>query len=205
MKHLLDFYKAVLAGIMIGIGGVVYLSCESKLVGAVLFSIGLLTIVLRGFHLFTGKVGYLVVQPLAYLGFLAMVWVGNFVGTGIVGLLMRHTRYAPKALLAAKLWEAKAQDSLVSLFILAIFCGMLMYVAVDCCKICKQDGSLQIAIVVLAVVVFILSGFEHCIANMFYGWFACCWTPDLLLRLVVITLGNAVGGTLVPLVQRWER
>ena len=51
------FIKAVYAGFMIGIGGMVYLAVENKIVGSMLFSFGLLTIVTQGFYLYTGKIG----------------------------------------------------------------------------------------------------------------------------------------------------
>ncbi len=51
--------------------------------------------------------------------------------------------------------------------------------------------------------VFILCGFEHCVANMFYFSVAGCWSGKLLLRLLVMTLGNTVGGVLFPLARRW--
>ena len=47
------------AGVFIGIGGTVFLSCENRYVGAVLFSVGLLAICCMGLFLFTGRVGYL--------------------------------------------------------------------------------------------------------------------------------------------------
>ena len=52
------FVKAVYAGFMIGIGEMVYLAVENKVVGSLLFSFGLLTIVTQGFYLYTGKVGF---------------------------------------------------------------------------------------------------------------------------------------------------
>ena len=56
LKLIIDGIKA---GIMIAIGGSVFLSCESRYVGAVLFSVALLSICLKGYSLFTGKVGYI--------------------------------------------------------------------------------------------------------------------------------------------------
>ena len=58
MNRVQMFLKAVYAGFMIGIGGIVYLSVENKVVGSLLFSFGLLTIVTQGFFLYTGKVGF---------------------------------------------------------------------------------------------------------------------------------------------------
>ena len=66
-KYMRMFALAVLAGIAIGIGGIVYLTMENKIVGALLFTVGLYTICVHGLNLFTGKAGYLVVQPVSYL------------------------------------------------------------------------------------------------------------------------------------------
>ena len=51
--------QSILAGVCIGLGGAFYLGFESKILGALFFTLGLFTIVTRGFHLFTGRVGYL--------------------------------------------------------------------------------------------------------------------------------------------------
>jgi len=45
---------------MIGVGAVIYLSLENKVIGALLFSVGLLSICCLGLNLFTGKIGYVV-------------------------------------------------------------------------------------------------------------------------------------------------
>lgn len=202
MKTFAIFVNSVLAGCMIGVGGTVFLSCDNKVAGALFFSLGLLTIVTRGFYLFTGKAGYAVEQPPAYMGFLAQVWLGNFVGTGLVGLAVRATRVGGAiAEKSAALWQTKSADSLLSIFILAVFCGLLMYLAVDGYKNASNEVA-KVLMVLFCVIVFILSGFEHCIANMFYGWAALCWTPDALLRLVVMTVGNLAGGVLVPLSKK---
>ena len=59
--HINTFLGAVLAGILIGIGGVLYLAnAANKTVGAFMFSIGLYAIVVNKLNLFTGKVGYVV-------------------------------------------------------------------------------------------------------------------------------------------------
>ena len=55
-----------LAGISISLGGTVFLACDSKIVGAVLFSVGLFSICAFGFHLFTGKVCYVFDNDRAY-------------------------------------------------------------------------------------------------------------------------------------------
>lgn len=194
MKYLKDFVLAVLAGLAIGVGGIVYLSVENKVVGAVLFAVGLYIICEQGLNLFTGKVGYLVGQNAAYLPFLGIVWLGNLVGTGAAAVIAGATRIGGIAEKAAALCQTKNADSMMSLFLLGIFCGMLMYAAVDSYKKCKNP-----LILIFCVAVFILCGFEHCIADMFYYSAAGLWTVDALVRILVITLGNSLGGILLPL------
>lgn len=194
MKYLKDFVLAVLAGLAIGVGGIVYLSVENKVVGAVLFAVGLYIICEQGLNLFTGKVGYLVGQNAAYLPFLGIVWLGNLVGTGAAAVIAGATRIGGIAEKAAALCQTKNADSMMSLFLLGIFCGMLMYAAVDSYKKCKNP-----LILIFCVAVFILCGFEHCIADMFYYSAAGLWTVDALVRILVITLGNSLGGMLLPL------
>ncbi len=54
----------------------------------------------------------------------------------------------------------------------------------------------------LGVMVFILCGFEHCVANMYYFSVAGMWSGKTLLYLLVMTLGNAVGGVVFPVIRR---
>lgn len=197
MKVLRDFLLAVLAGLAIGVGGIVFLSMENKVIGAVLFAVGLYIICEQGLNLFTGKVGYLVGQNAAYLPFLGVVWLGNLAGTGLAAVLAGATRIGGIGEKAALLCQTKNADSMVSLFLLGIFCGMLMYAAVDSYKQCKNP-----LILIFCVAVFILCGFEHCIADMFYYSAAGMWTVDAMVRILVITLGNSLGGVLLPLGKR---
>ncbi|MCD8045811.1 MAG: formate/nitrite transporter family protein [Clostridiales bacterium] len=53
--------------------------------------------------------------------------------------------------------------------------------------------------------VFILCGFEHCVADMFYFSVAGVWSGQAVLRLLVISAGNAVGAVIFPLVRKWLR
>lgn len=202
MKLAANFVNSILAGALIAIGGAVFLSCESKPLGALFFSLGLLTIVTRGFYLFTGKAGYAVEQKPAYLGFLSLVWLGNFAGTGLVALALRATRAGEAmAQKADALWQVKTADTLTSLLVLSVFCGVLMYLAVDAYKTLQNDTA-RVVLVIFCVVVFILCGFEHCVANMFYGWVALAWNPNTLCRLLLMSAGNLLGGILVPLSKK---
>lgn len=202
MKNIINILvRAFLTGIAIGIGGAVFLSCESKVVGAFLFGTGLFTILTFGFYLYTGKVGYIVENKPEYIGEVTLIWLGNLIGTFVSARLLLLTRVAGIASKAASMCEVKMNDNLVSLFVLAIFCGMLMFIAADGYKKINHETGKCLAIF-LPVMAFILSGFEHCIANMFYFSLADAWTVKSFGYLLVMTLGNAAGGMLIPLCRK---
>lgn len=199
MSKLRDFVYAVLAGISISIGGVVYLSLENKMVGALLFSVGLFTVCTFGLNLFTGKVCYLPGKGAFYVGWLALVWLGNLVGAELTGLLVRVTRIgAALSERAMGLCETKLGDSLPSIFILAIFCNIMIYIGVENYRSNPHEVGKYLGIV-FGVIVFILCGFEHCVANMFYFAVANVWSGKTVLYLLVMTLGNTAGGLVFPL------
>ena len=193
------FCKAVLAGIAIAIGGIIYLSVENKIIGALLFTVGLYAIVLNGLFLYTGKVGYLVVEKdkKEYLLILLTTWLGNLVGTAIGAFAFLNTRNALVAQNVDIICDAKLDDTPLSIFILAVFCGFLMYIAVDGFK---EKGNP--IILFMGVSVFILCGFEHCIANMFYFSLAGAWSGKAFLYLLIMTIGNSVGGILIRFVKK---
>lgn len=198
MERIRQFFSAILAGMLIGMGGTVFLSQSNPVVGSFLFAIGLFTIVVFQLHLFTGKVGYAPFQKPVYLIELAITWLGNLVGTGITACMVRNSRiYEGMAERVAGIAEVKLADNFLSLFLLAIFCGMLMFIAVDCFRN-VQGSTLRFIGVFIPVMVFILSGFEHVIANMFYFSLAGAWSAHCLAAIIVMTLGNAVGGMLIP-------
>ena len=190
---------SIYSGLCIGLGGTVYLSCDNKILGSFLFGLGLFTILNFGFNLFTGKVGYFVNNKPSYWGFLGIVWLGNFIGTFLFAKMIAATRYG--ATLQAKanaLCLVKDGDSIVSLLVLGIFCGMLMFIAADGYKNIENQVG-KVVVVFLPVMVFILSGFEHCIADMFYFSLAGDFSALMLKSLIVITVGNSIGGGLIPL------
>ena len=59
-------------------------------------------------------------------------------------------------------------------------------------------------ILFICVSVFILSGFEHCVANMFYFFLAGMWSLKAVGYLLIMTVGNSLGGMLIPAVKKLE-
>ena len=203
------FLNAILAGIALGIAGTVNLSVGGGIPGAFLFGFGLFLILCFMFKLYTGAIGYLMTQPrnmfFPYIGTLVTIWLGNFTGAFLVGMTIRQTRVAEKIVPAAlKLCEVKLADTWLSVLILSVFCGLLMFIAVDMFRQ-NQPSLFSFAMVFLCVMVFILSGFEHCIANMYYFSVSGCVTSNpgpTLVSLLIMTLGNSLGGWFLPLMNR---
>lgn len=203
MKYNIEILiKSILAGIMIGIGGTIYLSLDNKTVGSILFAIGLFIIVVYSFNLYTGKIGYLINNfNKKYIRELIITLIGNFIGTFFVGFILRYTRiYNMISEKAKTLADIKINDTLISILILSFFCGILMYLAVNTYKEVKDIG--KYLAVFLGVIVFILCGFEHCIANMYYFSVSSTWSLNTLLYLLVMILGNSLGGILIPLCNK---
>ena len=203
MKYNIEILiKSILAGIMIGIGGTIYLSLDNKIVGSILFAIGLFIIVVYSFNLYTGKIGYLINNfNKKYINELIITLIGNFIGTFFVGFILRYTRtYNMISEKAKTLADIKLNDTLISILILSFFCGILMYLAVNTYKEVKDIG--KYLAVFLGVIVFILCGFEHCIANMYYFSVSSTWSLNTLLYLLVMILGNSLGGILIPLCNK---
>lgn len=201
---MLNFVKSLYSGLCIGLGGTAFLSCDNKILGAFLFGLGLFTILNFGFNLFTGKVGYFVNNKPSYWGFLGIVWLGNFAGTFLFAKMMSVTRYGDTLQAKANaLCLVKDGDCIVSLLVLGIFCGMLMFIAADGFKTIENQFG-KIVTVFLPVMVFILSGFEHCIADMFYFSLAGDFSPAMFQSLLVVSIGNSIGGGLIPLMQKMK-
>ncbi|MEG1549242.1 MAG: formate/nitrite transporter family protein [Ruthenibacterium sp.] len=194
MKNTAVFLRAVLAGMMVGVGGTVFLSTDNKIVGSFLFSLGLFAICQLGLWLYTGKIGYAYRKKAGYPTQLLLTWLGNFAGTAGVASVMRLTRIGDAiSEKAAAMCSAKLADNLWSILILSVFCGILMALAVE--NYARNQRTFAgVFGLILCVMVFILCSFEHCIANMFYFTVANVWSFSAFVKLLVMTLGNSIGG-----------
>jgi nitrite transporter NirC len=192
--------KAIIAGIYIGIAGLVYLSLDNHIIGALLFSFGLLVIVTRGYNLYTGKIGYLLPYTKGYIMVILKTLLGNILGIAAVAFLFRLTGISSVVTAGSDLFALKMTHTWYETLALAIFCGMMMYIAVDSFKNVKHDIA-KVIILVFAVMIFILSKFEHSIANMLYFFLGDAYTLKSILYLVLMILGNAIGAIALNLVE----
>lgn len=184
------FLKSLASGVLIGVGGIVYLSCDIKYIGAFLFSLGLFTICEFGLKLYTGEVGYIVINKGKYYLEVLQTLFGNIVGTLIAGLLTTVAK-PEVSQKASVLCEAKLNQSPLQTLILAFFCGALMFIAVNVYK--KGAGTGRYIGIFTAVPVFILAGFEHCMADMYYFFSAGLMNLSMLAYILICIVGNAIG------------
>lgn len=194
-----DLLLAVVAGVCISVCGAVYCSCENAIMGSFLFGLGLCTIIFFELKLYTGKVGYVPNNDPGHVLHLLWIWAGNYLGVWLGATLQKMTRVGPKLTeVATNVAKVKLEDNLMSLFILAVFCGLMMYIAVEGSRRTPDGSTVQLALVLLPVAVFIICGFEHCIADLYYFSMA-GFTAGAWIRIIVITLGNSVGSILLHL------
>ena len=189
---------SILAGMMIAIGCLLYLQIGG-VAGACLFAVGLGTVYFFNLKLFTGQAGKLATYDIKPWELL-QIWVGNFIGVGIIaGFVITHPNYEQLQAGAQAILNARVAENIwltfARHFILAIPCGMLMYCAVSC------TNTLKLIYIIMCVAAFILCGFYHCVADMFYTIFAAnSWEPYV--NLLFVTIGNVLGCNLIPIVKQ---
>ena len=159
--------SSILSGIAVGIAGWGYLAC-TNIIGAVLFSFGLLTVVHYKLKLYTGTAGFVALRYddgksrwLKAIGELLFILAGNITGCLLVSLL---TRLSPLELgdAAQKILEGRLAIGPLRAGLLAIGCGFIMTTVVTFAREGKPLALL------FGVPLFINCGFPHCLADAFY-------------------------------------
>ena len=183
---------SVFAGLLIGVGGLVYLRVGG-VVGAVLFAFGLLSVVMCGAQLYTGKAGYL---PYKEFPRLVLMLVGNAVGCVVAAVVARYA--VSEALLSNldTILAARMSASWLGLLITSAGTGMIMTLAVYGAR---RGHYLPL---LFGVPVFILCGLPHCVADAFYYAVAAIlgkFEWGLLVAWAWAIIGNYVGCNL----PRW--
>lgn len=169
------------AGILIGLGACGYLALGG-IPGAIIFAFGLISVVLSGSALYTGRAGVM-----TDIRGLALIWLFNILACVLLGLLMASLGGEPveraQEIVAGRLaqgpWRA---------FLRAVGCGLIIDIAVWLYR-----GTKNILPVLFGVPLFILCGFYHSIADVVYLVTAWEWNPALLIYYPVIVLGNYAG------------
>ena len=191
MNRFAIFRSAIFAGICIGIAGFGFLA--DKTLGMFLFIFGLATVVSYKLKLFTGTAGF--VQSWSDMLDLLLILVGNWLGCLLVGLAARCSAL-PLQETAVHLLEGRLALGPWKAGILSIGCGILMTTSVTFARKSRDFGHW--IPLLMAVPLFILCGFPHCIADAFYyltvdfSWLV-AHAGEVLLLYACLVLGNFIG------------
>ena len=214
IKYLDNFLLGILAGIAIGLGGFLNLLLVStgieacRYLGGVVFSVGLFTVCFFGLHLYTGKIGYVMENDHTFALSLLIMYIGNVIGAVGFGYLMYLTgairETAVNVALNKIVFDGEVGSSPLKILIYSFFCCIMVFLAVDVFK--KTNNWLvKILNLVVCVALFVITGMEHCVANMFYFAFSNIYSTHFLhafLALLIATAGNSLGAIATYLVVR---
>lgn len=213
------FMRAVMAGFFIVVAmifsnvvGNIFSAAEEpawgKFLGAVVFAIAVLLISLVGGELFTGN--NLVMAFGAYDKKISWkdagkVWlisyIGNFVGCVILSLIFVWAGAAGTKDYFAGFIGAKLSIPVSEMFFRAVLCNFFVCLGV-LCGIKLKSETAKILMIIMCISGFVVSGFEHCIANMGIFTVAACVVPGISLTamlksMLVVTIGNMIGGAVL--------
>ena len=200
------FLSAVMAAFYVSLGAICFLIIPNPIVASCFFAVGILLVI--NFH------NYLLtrVVPLAAYGkeysvFDILVTIcGNFVGSSITGILISLTRSSNA--ISDKLNTvvgARLNDNYLSIFILAIFCGMM--VAYSCLAV-KKHGNNNFAGIFycwLFISAFVFCGYEHVVADIFFFVTYSIlfnFKFSLLFILLIVLIGNIIGGLIAGFLEQ---
>lgn len=209
------FVLAVLAGAFIGFGAAAYTAVmngvdatygPARLLGGVVFSLGLILVIVGGAELFTGNALMVMavidrkITTRLLLRSWAVVYVGNFVGAaglaiafGLAGLVEDQI-----SVTAAKIAQAKAGLPPIEAFMRGVLCNAMVCLAIWL-SFAARTAAGKILAILWPISSFVLLGLEHSVANMYFfpqGWWAMSGVDlgDASSNLLWVTLGNVVGG-----------
>jgi formate transporter len=239
-----SFALSVLAGAFIAMGAIFATTVSAgtagtwpygvvRLLTGLVFSLGLILVVVGGAELFTGNNLIVMawaggkVTTKAMLRNWAIVYAGNFVGsvgTAVLVLFSRQYEFGGGAIGRAALTIADNKSGLdfFQAIALGILCNALVCMAVWL-TFSARSAIDKVAVIIFPITAFVAAGFEHSIANMYFvpiGLFIkafdpafvastglalpnLTWSAFLLNNLIPVTIGNIIGGTLFVAAMYW--
>ncbi|HHF2888632.1 TPA: formate transporter FocA [Vibrio diabolicus] len=238
---------AIMAGAFIGLAFLFYITVTtgsagagwglSRLAGGLAFSMGLILIVICGGELFTSSVLSSISWANKQISFGKMlsiwgkVYVGNFIGAMfLLALVTAAGLYQMDngqwGLNALNIAQHKLHHTLIQAFALGILCNLLVCLAIWL-TFSSANAMTKAAMTIMPVAMFVSSGFEHCVANMFMvplGIVIANFAPEsfwasvgvpasqyadlnighfITANLIPVTLGNIVGGAVLVGLANW--
>ncbi|WP_170563151.1 formate/nitrite transporter family protein [Ruegeria atlantica] len=206
---------AILAGVFIGFGGAAYTMVmtgvdsgfgPARFLGGVVFSLGLILVVVGGAELFTGNALMTIAAVDRKISMRDLfrnwgfVYLGNLVGAVALVLACAASGLldGPMGATAAAIANGKIDLSPTQAFMRGILCNALVCLAVWLSFAARSVVG-KVMVILWPIAAFVLLGLEHSIANMYLlpqgalagaklGWGAA------ISNLFWVTVGNIVGG-----------
>jgi formate/nitrite transporter len=218
------FVLGVLAGLYISFGSHLFLVAMEQGMGRIVagacFGVGLVLVVIAGAELFTGNITMVVgaitglYSPFLLLRNWIVVYSGNLIGAVLTAFLVYKSgifghfpAVSSMGEMAIKVSDAKMGLSFGDAFIRGFFCNILVILAIIMSYFSKDVIS-KILCVILPIMTFVASGFEHSIANMylvpvglFAKGFSLSQQAAMFHNVLPVTLGNILGGFFIMLVH----
>ena len=212
MKLLKRLFKevlppAILAGIVVGIASTINLAqtfAGQKELGAFLFSCGLLLVCVKTVKLYTGKVGYAFDNKPIFIVDLLVMILGNAIGAALIASIVRLANVTPAIEMSYLFAEQKLEKEWYEFLGLAIMCGVMMYLAVEGYKKVSNDFA-KVILVILCAMIFLLAGFEHSIADIYYFMLSGTFELKALLYIFIAIIGNAIGSIGLYGLEKWAK
>ena len=197
------------SGIMIGVGGTAFLlACNlyaiwGKLIGSILFSLGILAIVMFEMKLFTGLISDIPEMGAKNFWKLPVCFLGNMLGVLFAALLVYHSPLASSVVpqaqemmsvkLNAEYWGVNALCS-------AILCGFLITLSIGAVNYAPRKKLSTTVGVMFPIIVFAFCGFDHSVANTLYIFFL-GFSWKAVAYLLICVAGNILGGVILPILS----
>jgi nitrite transporter NirC len=212
------FIQAMMAGVFVTIG-VIFSNVSAayfidtpavgRMISGIVFAIGILLVIFVGGELFTGNVFVMFIsgftKKVSIKGIIAVLVIsllGNIVGSIIFGSLFVASGASGTILTEylSKIYMNKLDMPLLQMFLRAILCNFMVCLCIVFSFRLKSENA-KIIMCIFAIGMFVVIGLEHCVANagLFTIFFLTQDAPmGLMLKsMVVVTLGNIVGGGLL--------
>jgi formate transporter FocA len=242
------FLLSILAGAFIALGAVFATTVTAgasaklpfgfiKLIGGIVFCVGLILVITAGAELFTGN--NLIIMALAsrkitiiqLLRSWIIVYIGNFVGSVMTAFFMIHSQQYMfgKGIIGLNILDianGKCELGFIQAVALGMMCNGLVCLAIWICLGARTMAD-KILATLFPISAFVASGFEHCVANMYFisiGIFVKMMAPlefwknigkttsdftnltlenFFFVNLLPVTIGNIIGGSVLVGLVYW--
>ncbi len=196
------------SGVMIGVGGSAFLLASNlygtwgKLIGSILFSLGILAIVMFEMKLFTGLISDIPEMGAKNFWKLPVCFIFNMVGVLFTALLVYYSPLSDKVVPQASFMQDKLNASLWGLKALSssILCGFLITLSIGAVNYAPRKGLSTTVGVMFPIIVFAFCGFDHSVANTLYFFFI-GFSWKAVAYLLVCVAGNILGGVILPILS----